>query len=280
MKRVDMIRAEEKKYHDECYKQHKLFEKGSWLYKPVQTVLEMLPKIKEIENPNVLDLGSGVGRNSIPIAEAVKSNRGKVVCVDLLESAIENLLCYSKQFEVEQVIEPYLSDIEGFEIREQSYDFVVAVSSLEHVSSELTLKRVLTDMEKGTKPGGLVCLVINTEVTEIDLHTGESLDALIEVNLSTYDMIHELNPVFKGWKLVKHLVKPLEYNIERNGVPILLKTNAVTYVVQNKRGCHDTDWISARRWRQPGCLHGRRPSLFNGTKYIPAIYDWGFGGCL
>ncbi|KIV63428.1 Methyltransferase [Bacillus mycoides] len=42
MNRIDYIRQEEKKYHDLCYEQYKLFEAGSWLYKPVKTVMGML----------------------------------------------------------------------------------------------------------------------------------------------------------------------------------------------------------------------------------------------
>jgi len=87
MNRIEHIRKEEKKYHDLCYENYKLFEEGSWLYKPVKTVLDQLPLFEGKQDIRVLDLGSGVGRNSIPVAKEIKNN-GKVVCVDLFSLSI------------------------------------------------------------------------------------------------------------------------------------------------------------------------------------------------
>ncbi|PFN17980.1 methyltransferase [Bacillus cereus] len=42
MNRIDYIRQEEKKYHGLCYEQYKLFEIGSWLCKPVKTVMNLM----------------------------------------------------------------------------------------------------------------------------------------------------------------------------------------------------------------------------------------------
>lgn len=103
MNRIENVRKAEKEYHDYCYNNYALFEKGSWLYKPVKTVMDLLPYFESKENINVLDLGSGVGRNSIPIAEAIKGKQGKVVCVDLLDSAIQNLQKYSKEYKVDEI---------------------------------------------------------------------------------------------------------------------------------------------------------------------------------
>lgn len=95
MSRLELIRKEEMKYHDFCYENYKLFEEGSWLYKPVKTVMDLLPIFKNHEKIRVLDLGSGVGRNSIPIAQEIKNKNGKVVCIDLLDSALDKLKLYS-----------------------------------------------------------------------------------------------------------------------------------------------------------------------------------------
>jgi 2-polyprenyl-3-methyl-5-hydroxy-6-metoxy-1,4-benzoquinol methylase len=86
--RTARIRAQEKKYHDECYEQHPLFEPGSWLHKPVRTVLELMPLACDKPGAKVLDLGAGVGRNTIPLAQYVAPRGGEVVAVDLLDSAI------------------------------------------------------------------------------------------------------------------------------------------------------------------------------------------------
>lgn len=116
MSRIEFIRNEEKKYHDDCYENNKLFEEGSWLYKAVKTITDLLPLFDNKENLNVLDLGCGVGRNSIPIAEAIKQRNGKIICVDLLDSALDNLKRYSKEYKVEEVIRTEKADIGNYKI--------------------------------------------------------------------------------------------------------------------------------------------------------------------
>ncbi|MFB5087754.1 class I SAM-dependent methyltransferase [Psychrobacillus sp. PGGUH221] len=232
MTRIEFIRNEEKKYHDYCYDNYKLFEEGSWLYKPVKTVTDLLHLFDDKENVKVLDLGCGVGRNSIPIAEAIKSKNGKVVCVDLLDSALLKLIQYSKEYKVEEVILTEKADLGNYEIKTNEYDLIVAISSLEHVESEVALNKIIQQMADGTQNNGVNCIIVNSEVTEIDEETNEKLDALMEVNLSTEDMIKKISSFYTGWELFKSEVKTLEYSIIRNGKPVLLKTNAITYVVR------------------------------------------------
>ena len=203
------------------------------MYKPVKTVLEQLPLLQGRKDIRVLDLGSGVGRNSIPIAEEIKNN-GKVICVDFLSSAIEKLREYSKEYGVNHAIEFVKSDIADYEINENAFDYIVAVSSLEHVATEPILDQVLNRMALGTKKVGINSIIINSEVEEIDLDTNENIDELMEINLSTEAMINKLNQIYNGWEILNQLVKPLEYKIERNGKHILLKTNAITFVVRKK----------------------------------------------
>lgn len=107
MERLANIRSEEKKYHDFCYTNYNLFEPGSWLHRPVKTVIDLLEEYKDREFLSVLDLGSGIGRNSIPIAESMKNRNGKVVCVDLLESAIDKLQINSRKYGVDLSLQDY-----------------------------------------------------------------------------------------------------------------------------------------------------------------------------
>ncbi|MES5938804.1 MULTISPECIES: methyltransferase domain-containing protein [unclassified Bacillus cereus group] len=232
MNRIDHIRKEEKKYHDLCYEQYKLFETGSWLYKPVKTVMDLMEYFEGQNNLQVLDLGSGVGRNSIPIAQIIKNNNGTVTCVDLLDSALTKLQIYSKEHDVFEVIKTEQAAIENYYIQPDTFDYIVAISSLEHVQSVEDLKNVLHSMKKGTKTGGINCLIINSNIQEIDLHTKEELDALIEINLPTEHMIYLLKSIYKEWQEIKIARKELAYNIVRNDRHIQLKTNAITFVVQ------------------------------------------------
>ncbi|MCU5330919.1 MULTISPECIES: class I SAM-dependent methyltransferase [Bacillus] len=232
MNRIDYIRNEERKYHDLCYEQYKLFETGSWLYKPVKTVLDLMDYFEGQTNLQVLDLGSGVGRNSIPIAQKIKNASGTVTCVDLLDSALTKLQTYSKEHDVFEVIKTEQAAIENYYIAPNTYNYIVAVSSLEHVQSEEDFKKVLHSMKKGTKIGGINCFIINSNIQEIDLHTNEELVALIEINLPTEDMLHLLKSIYKEWQEIKIEIKELAYNIVRNEREIQLKTNAITFVFQ------------------------------------------------
>ncbi|WHY77204.1 class I SAM-dependent methyltransferase [Neobacillus sp. WH10] len=236
MNNIEFIRNEEKKYHDFCYENYKLFEEGSWLYKPVKTVMDLLPLFDNNESLNVIDLGCGVGRNSIPIAEAIKNKNGKVVCVDLLDSALNKLKEYSKQYKVEKVIRTEKADIGNYKIKPNEFDFIIAVSALEHVKSEEVFEEVVRQMPEGTKNNGVNCLIINSEVQEIDLETNEKLDVLMELNLSIEVMMNKLSSIYTGWEVLKTVVNPLEYNITRSEKPVLLKTNAITYVVRKSIG--------------------------------------------
>jgi hypothetical protein len=87
-------------------------------------------------------------------------------------------------------------------------------------------------MADGTKVNGVNCLIVNSELEEIYLETNVKLDALMELNLSTEDMINKLSSIYSEWELLKIIVKPLEYNITRNEKPVPLKTNAITYVLR------------------------------------------------
>lgn len=232
MDRIANIRSEEKKYHDDCYDTYDLFEPGSWLHRPVKTVISLLEEYKEREYLSVLDLGSGIGRNSMPIAESLKYRDGKVVCVDLLESAIDKLNSYSKEFGVEQYIVARLSDIEQFTIEVDEYDIIVAVSSLEHVSSELALERKLQEMNAGTKRNGANCIIIASNIREVNLAQAEELDPMFEVNLTTARMFELLDHHYAGWQIEQRFVKPLEYEISRKGETVRLTSDCITFVAK------------------------------------------------
>ncbi|MEK4511957.1 class I SAM-dependent methyltransferase [Paenibacillus sp. FSL K6-2524] len=232
MDRIALIRTEEKKYHDLCYENHKLFEPGSWLHKPVKTVMDLMEEFSGQQNINVLDLGCGIGRNSIPIAETLKNRNGIVVCVDLLVSAIEKLQENSEKFEVQQYIETVQSDIEYFHIEEDDYDVIIAVSALEHISSEEALERKLHEMAVGTKPNGMNCIIINSNIREIERDSNVDLEPMFEVNLATDNMLELLDRQYEGWAIQTRLVKQLEYDIYRDEQLVSLITDCITFVVK------------------------------------------------
>lgn len=103
---------------------------------------------------------------------------------------------------------------------------------MEHVESEEVFDQVLEQMIVGTRENGMNCIIVNSGVKEINTETNETLDVGMEINIGSEKMLNKLQHAYDGWEVLKQVVKPLEYAITRNGNPILLKTNAITYVVK------------------------------------------------
>lgn len=231
---VESIREAERKSHEEVYSTAKLFEKGSWLQKPVKTVLDILPLFEEYEALSVLDLGCGVGRNSIPIAQEFKKAECRIDCVDILKMAIDKLNFYSSEYGVSDSINGIVSSINDFEITSDSYDFILAVSALEHTDSEESFKNKLSEISNGIKSDGVVCLIVNSEVVEKNKENGQPVLPQFEVNLKTDELLSLLNKKFCGWQVLKSTVVSQNYDIPRNGFVSQLSTNVVTFAARKQ----------------------------------------------
>jgi len=229
---IDSIRKSERKSHEELYSNKELYKEGSWLNKPIKTVLDILPLFEGYEELRVLDVGSGVGRNSIAIAKAYKNISCRVDCVDILELAIEKLKFNAEYYDVAHCIHGIVSAIEDYEIAEGTYDLVLAVSALEHIDSKESFLKKLMEIGTGIREKGVVCLVINSEVKEADKITGEPLQPQFEVNLLTEELQESLQETFAGWEIIKTTVREQKYDIPRENVTSELKTKVVTFVAR------------------------------------------------
>jgi ubiquinone/menaquinone biosynthesis C-methylase UbiE len=89
--RLQRVRKAERDYHEKCFENYRLYQRGSWLHKPIQLVIDLMDSLDRHKPLQVLDLGCGVGRNSIPLARMVQSSGGRVRCVDLLDKALVKL---------------------------------------------------------------------------------------------------------------------------------------------------------------------------------------------
>lgn len=228
------IRNAEKESHIEVYSTTKLFESGSWLQKPVKTVLDILPLFNNHNELNVLDIGCGVGRNCIPVAQEYKNIPCVIDCIDILDYAIETLNQNSIKYGVEEQINGIVSSIDDFKIPKNNYDFVMAVSALEHINSVRSFKEKLSEIRDGTRKNGIVCLIINSEITEINKENGEILVPQFEVNIKTTELIDLLRTAFKGWEVLKETVRNQRYDIPRSTCIADLTTDVVTFVARNK----------------------------------------------
>ncbi|MCH4985669.1 class I SAM-dependent methyltransferase [Macrococcoides goetzii] len=233
MREFDAIRSAEIEYHDAFYKSTKLYEPGSWIGKPVANVMEAFEMIDSSKPLKILDLGSGVGRNAIAIAQM--SIDGTVIdCVDLLPSAIEILNDNAKAYHVKDKINGIVSTIEDYQINKE-YDFIIGVSTLEHVNDEAAFKKILKNIRNHLVINGIACLIINSEVQEKDIETGELLVPQFEVNMLTKGMQQLVHKIFSTFEFVKEEIKNLNYTINRAGKDVNLSTNAVTFIIRRTK---------------------------------------------
>jgi len=232
--RLKEIRHAEAESHTEAYASHPLFSSGSWLAKPVKTVMELLPLFEDCGAFCGLDLGSGVGRNSIPAAQYFKNIPCRIDCVDILEIAIEKLNQNARKYGVADSIRGIVSSLDDYAIKADSYDLIMAVSALEHIASRAAFENKLAEIRDGLHIGGIVCLIVNSGVTERDKATGEALPPQFEVNLQTSEMQHLLKQVFEGWQIIKNTIVHQKYDIPRKNGLAELETDVVTYVVRRR----------------------------------------------
>lgn len=64
--RLQQIRESERKSHIETYSNEAMYQEGSWLRKPIKTVLDVLPVFEGYEELTVLDLGCGEENIIVP----------------------------------------------------------------------------------------------------------------------------------------------------------------------------------------------------------------------
>lgn len=217
------------------YSNDELYQSENWLRKPIKTVQELIPLFSDYEKLKVLDLGCGVGRNSIPIALTYKDIDCRIDCVDILELAIEKLYENADKYGVLQNIQGYIKPIEEFYIYENSYDMVIAVSALEHVEAEAIFRNKLCEIKNGICENGIVCLVVNSNVQENENLTGKAVPAQFEVNLPTEEIQKILNDTFSGWSVLKSMVREQQYDIPRENGINELKTSVVTFVARREQ---------------------------------------------
>lgn len=234
LSRLGEIRKAEAESHTKAYTNHPLFSPGSWMAKPVKTVMDLLPLFEGYTDFRALDLGSGVGRNCIPVVQHFRSIPCRVDCVDILELAIAKLNENAKQYDVEHCIQGIVSSIDDYEIDADSYDFIMAISALEHIASRSDFEKKLAEIRDGLRHGGIACLIVNSGVIEHDKTTGEELLPQFEVNLPTVQMQDLLEKTFAGWQIIKHKVVHQKYDIPRENGIAGLETDVVTYVVRKE----------------------------------------------
>lgn len=94
------------------------------------------------------------------------------------------------------------------------------------------MERKLHEMALGTKPNGMNCIIINSNIREIERDSNVDLEPMFEVNLTTDNMLELLDRQYAGWAIQTRLVKQLEYDIYRDEQLVSLITDCITFVVK------------------------------------------------
>ena len=246
--RLERICESEKKSHMEIYSNEQLYQSDSWLKKPIKTVRDLIPLFTGYKKLSVLDLGCGVGRNCIAVASEMKRTESAykrdnaeletVDCmiegVDILPLAIEKLHANAAEYGVSSMVRGAVATIEEYPIKKNFYDFIMAISALEHVDTEEAFKHKLMEIKEGLREQGIVCLVINSNVREHSKENGHPYPAQFEVNLETQELLEILKHTFGGWTVLKSTMQEQQYDIPREWGISVLKSNVVTFVARKK----------------------------------------------
>ena len=230
MNRLEMIRKAEAESHTAAYESLTLYAPGSWLSKPIRALEALLPLYAESEGLRVLDLGSGVGRNAIACARALKN--AQVTCVDILPMAIEKLLENAESFGVSGQIVGISAPVDGFTIEPEGFDLILAGSVLEHLDSKSSTLKTLDAIQRGIRPGGGVMIVMNTGVREWDSETGEPLPPQFEVNLPPEEIRGLLGDAFCGWEILWDRCIHYEYQVPRRDRTAVISAEVVTFTAR------------------------------------------------
>ncbi|MBR4290335.1 MAG: class I SAM-dependent methyltransferase [Oscillospiraceae bacterium] len=233
--RISQIRSAEAFSHTEAYANHVLFEPGSWLSKPVKTVMDLVPYFLHLQHFAGLDLGCGVGRNCIPVLQKMQNTPCRMDCVDILEFAIKQLRENAAKYHVETSVHGIVCPVDSYQIKDNSYDLILGISVLEHLDSVESLTQKLYQIRNGLHINGIACFVINTSIKEHHKATQIPLPVQFEINLQTDKMVTILNEVFLGYEVLKQSVIHYTYDTFRENGIVELHTDVLTYVVRRRR---------------------------------------------
>ena len=232
--KTKQIRENERLSHTEIYTKEKLYDTDTWLKKPIKTIQEIVPLFSGCQELRILDLGCGVGRNSIFLAEKLVAENGcRIDCVDILDIAIYKLNQYALEYGVSDNINGIVSSIEDFIIQENSYDLILAVSALEHIDGEESFAGKLEEIKNGLKKNGIVCFVINSNVKEINTETLEEIEPQFEVNLCFQKIQEYLDNSFSEFEIIKNHTVAQEYSIPRGSITSRITTDVITFVAKS-----------------------------------------------
>lgn len=221
-------RAETVRYHQEFYAAAELGQAGTWLSRPQPLIISGLDRI---DRPvRAYDLGAGVGRHSIALAQRLPAG-SRVVAVDLLDSALERLRANARRAGVADQITTVQADLHDFEFPAADAGLIVAFSALEHLPSTAALTSVLGRCRDATVPGGLNIFGVLTDRHED--HGGTDVrPAQVELPMTASHALAELSSIYSSWEIEAPEPKPISAVEHRVGARYVLRAQLVPFTAQ------------------------------------------------
>lgn len=237
-------RRETVRYHQDFYATHELFQEGSWLHKPSQFVLRSLRQLERMRGVRAVDLGCGVGRHTIPMAQRLPPG-SFIVGVDLLPLAAERLTRNARRAGVDGSIQAVVADLDVISLAVDSIDMLVSVSALEHSRDRRALNRLLGQCAAATRPGGVHCLIIGTDKVETP-QKGASRPAQVELRLSSTEGEELLRHAYEGWDWLDFSRSAFKVEEVRAGESYTLQATNLRLVVR-RRASSETEALRQAR---------------------------------
>ncbi|MDD5102908.1 MAG: class I SAM-dependent methyltransferase [Candidatus Peribacteraceae bacterium] len=195
-------------------KLHERYERQEWIDRPsifAEQMRELLPL-----NGDLLDLGAGQGQDSRFFAE----NGLRVVSTDISEDALERSRSKTPDQLRDHMQWQQLGLSEPIRFDDASFDAVYAHMSL-HYFDDATLHRIMCDIHRILRSGGMIALLVNT-VRDPECGTGES------VGHDTF-RIHGVMKRFFSPETLRPFITEFE--------PVLLDVNGESYK-DHAKGIH------------------------------------------
>jgi SAM-dependent methyltransferase len=230
---VNPGRRETVRYHQDFYATHELFEEGSWLHKPSPFVMRSLGHLGADRPVVAVDLGAGVGRHTIPVADRLPEG-SYVLAVDLLPLAAQRLHDNALAAGVRDSVQAVVADLDHVALAPDSVDWLVSVSALDHATGLDMLERVIARCQQATRSGGLNCLIIGTDKVEIDA-TGRSRPARVEFHLQTEDAERLLDRLYGSWERLEDSSAVFAVDEDRDGESYSLRTTNLRLLARRPR---------------------------------------------
>ncbi|MBL0184192.1 MAG: class I SAM-dependent methyltransferase [Candidatus Obscuribacter sp.] len=208
----EKARQETIAYHEDYYARHALFDSDSWLARPDQDMMSLAAKnrlywrLLSNQKPlQILDLGAGVGRNAVPLAQYLQANEiiAQIDCFDVLDSSIDLLEQNSTRYGVDKYINTRVIDNDCVVIEPESYDLILAISVIEHCQGLNKVTRLLSELARGVRKNGYCQIEITTDRSLIDLDTKECLPTAVETTMTEEQVQKLLKEAFKDLNIIK-----------------------------------------------------------------------------